>query len=391
MQQGQAAASASSSSTRGLGSAAGTSSQLPIRASLRYQGRSGSEIVISIGSAADFDSVVEELKRRIPPRQRRYEPYSKRWYIADDYEFVLYHLFDNYSPFRASVQPQPTRTIPSPLPVPTVSPTQSTQQARNIPAKNFLYGIIAFAVVAYLLSSWTSRPDQQIADAEPYSAPRAAPVTSTTAPVRAQVSPKVATRAVKAANIREGPGVNYVVIDQAAANEAVKLVGYNDSTGEVWYLLEPGGWIWSDLVAVQPANLPFVAAPAAAPMAAAQPAKPLSIRTAAATAAAPKQPSVAAQSCTGGCVAYPTWCEPAIKGNVSFNSGERIYHVPGQEYYGETVINPDYGERWFCSEEEAMDAGWRRGISDAYYRHNCYNDYNDYNRYNCYNCYNRFN
>ena len=196
----------------------------PSRASLRYQGRSGSEIVISIGSAADFDSVVEELKRRIPPRQRRYEPYSKRWYIADDYEFVLYHLFDNYSPFRASVQPQPTRTIPSPLPVPTVSPTQSTQQARNIPAKNFLYGIIAFAVVAYLLSSWTSRPDQQIADAEPCRAPRAAPVTSTTAPVRAQVSPKVVTRAVKAAD-REGPGVNYVVINQAAprSREARRL------------------------------------------------------------------------------------------------------------------------------------------------------------------------
>ena len=78
--------------------------------------------------------------------------------------------------------------------------------------------------------------------------------------------------------------------------------------------------------------------------------------------AEPKQPSVAAQSCTGGCVAYPTWCEPPIKGNVSFKSGERIYHVPGQEYYDETVINPDYGERWFCSEEEAMDAGWRRAF-----------------------------
>jgi hypothetical protein len=43
----------------------------------------------------------------------------------------------------------------------------------------------------------------------------------------------VATRAIKAANIRGGPGVNYAVIDQAAANEALKLVGYNDSTGEV--------------------------------------------------------------------------------------------------------------------------------------------------------------
>lgn len=59
-------------------------------------------------------------------------------------------------------------------------------------------------------------------------------------------------------------------------------------------------------------------------------------------------------------MAYPAWCEPPIKGNVGFNSGERIYRLPGQEYYDETVINPDYGERWFCTEEEAVDAGWRR-------------------------------
>ena len=49
-----------------------------------------------------------------------------------------------------------------------------------------------------------------------------------------------------------------------------------------------------------------------------------------------------------------------IKGNISYNTGEKIYHVPGQEYYDETVISPEYGERWFCSEEEARAAGWRR-------------------------------
>ncbi|WFU50734.1 hypothetical protein [Sinorhizobium terangae] len=48
-----------------------------------------------------------------------------------------------------------------------------------------------------------------------------------------------------------------------------------------------------------------------------------------------------------------------IKGNVSFG-GERIYHVPGQEYYSETIINPLQGERWFCSEEAAREAGWRK-------------------------------
>jgi hypothetical protein len=49
-----------------------------------------------------------------------------------------------------------------------------------------------------------------------------------------------------------------------------------------------------------------------------------------------------------------------IKGNISINSGERIYHVPGQRRYRETKIRPEYGERWFCSEAEARQAGWRR-------------------------------
>ncbi|MEP7454129.1 hypothetical protein [Phyllobacterium sp. SB3] len=49
-----------------------------------------------------------------------------------------------------------------------------------------------------------------------------------------------------------------------------------------------------------------------------------------------------------------------IKGNISINTGERIYHVPGQEFYLKTNISPGYGERWFCSEKEAITAGWRR-------------------------------
>jgi hypothetical protein len=49
-----------------------------------------------------------------------------------------------------------------------------------------------------------------------------------------------------------------------------------------------------------------------------------------------------------------------IKGNVSRNTGERIYHVPGQRYYAATKISLIHGERWFCSEEEARRAGWRK-------------------------------
>ncbi len=49
-----------------------------------------------------------------------------------------------------------------------------------------------------------------------------------------------------------------------------------------------------------------------------------------------------------------------IKGNISWDSGARIYHLPGDEYYEQTSIVPSEGERWFCSEDEARAAGWRR-------------------------------
>jgi hypothetical protein len=49
-----------------------------------------------------------------------------------------------------------------------------------------------------------------------------------------------------------------------------------------------------------------------------------------------------------------------IKGNVSFTTGERIYHVPGGDYYAATVISAAYGERWFCTEADARASGWRR-------------------------------
>ena len=49
-----------------------------------------------------------------------------------------------------------------------------------------------------------------------------------------------------------------------------------------------------------------------------------------------------------------------IKGNISISSGNKIYHVPGQQDYENTRIQPEHGEKWFCSEEEAIKAGWRK-------------------------------
>jgi hypothetical protein len=62
--------------------------------------------------------------------------------------------------------------------------------------------------------------------------------------------------------------------------------------------------------------------------------------------------------CPFGCSYPKTGC--SIKGNISIKTGEKIYHVLGQYFYDETIIKPEYGERWFCTEQEAIANGWRK-------------------------------
>ena len=49
-----------------------------------------------------------------------------------------------------------------------------------------------------------------------------------------------------------------------------------------------------------------------------------------------------------------------IKGNISIETGNKVYHVPGAEDYDSTVIDSTHGERWFCTESEAIANGWRK-------------------------------
>ncbi len=79
--------------------------------------------------------------------------------------------------------------------------------------------------------------------------------------------------------------------------------------------------------------------------------------TAPRTQASPTPLAPAPAGCPQGCANPPPNCY--IKGNIS-SSGEKIYHVPGGRYYDATVINPDAGERWFCTEAEAVANGWRK-------------------------------
>ncbi len=53
--------------------------------------------------------------------------------------------------------------------------------------------------------------------------------------------------------------------------------------------------------------------------------------------------------------AAPNGC--AIKGNVTAHG--RIYHMPWSPWYGKVKIDAAKGKRWFCTEAEALAAGWR--------------------------------
>lgn len=46
-----------------------------------------------------------------------------------------------------------------------------------------------------------------------------------------------------------------------------------------------------------------------------------------------------------------------IKGNIN-GRGVKLFHSPGDMSYGNTIITESKGERWFCTPEAAVAAGW---------------------------------
>jgi len=49
-----------------------------------------------------------------------------------------------------------------------------------------------------------------------------------------------------------------------------------------------------------------------------------------------------------------------IKGNLGKDDNKKIYHYPGCSEYDRVVVELDIGEQWFCSEEEAIKAGYKK-------------------------------
>jgi hypothetical protein len=49
-----------------------------------------------------------------------------------------------------------------------------------------------------------------------------------------------------------------------------------------------------------------------------------------------------------------------IKGNISIDTGNKLYHLPGMKDYKITKISPEKGEKWFCTKSEAIASGWKK-------------------------------
>ncbi len=50
----------------------------------------------------------------------------------------------------------------------------------------------------------------------------------------------------------------------------------------------------------------------------------------------------------------------AIKGNIEKHYGDKIYHFLGCSGYSNVIVELDRGEQWFCSEKEAVEAGYTK-------------------------------
>ena len=113
--------------------------------------------------------------------------------------------------------------------------------------------------------------------------------------------------------------------------------------------------------AIQPPPTPTNApTPVATPTAAATASRAAPTPTAAAPTQMRSAPASQPSTCPSGCATPPPGC--AIKGNIN-SSGEKIYHLPGQSNYTATIIDASKGERWFCTEDEAVANGWRKSKS----------------------------
>lgn len=161
-------------------------------------------------------------------------------------------------------------------------------------------------------------------------------------------------------NVRSGPGTNYSTVQTLPESTSVLGVGLNAAKTWVQIELPSGelGWVSVDFVTIDnPVNLAIISDIPPTPIVASSEQQSSSGESSSSDGASGGNTDNPFQ-CVGGCATPP---DPScvVKGNVN-SSGEKIYHVPGGSFYDRTDIKPEEGDRWFCTEAEAVEAGFRR-------------------------------
>ena len=57
---------------------------------------------------------------------------------------------------------------------------------------------------------------------------------------------------------------------------------------------------------------------------------------------------------------YSGTVDPVIKGNVEAVTGDLVYYAPDSLFYSTTEVNEDDGDRFFCTETDAVSAGFKK-------------------------------
>ncbi len=159
---------------------------------------------------------------------------------------------------------------------------------------------------------------------------------------------------VPVANIRSGPGRQYQVIGTVKQGDLLEVFGQNadGSWMEVAYTAFDNGWVLKSLGSV---SFNYDDGRLLCKDAEVIPITSTAINTES------NQTTIEKTACPDGCTTPPSGC--VIKGNIKYQGTDKIYHLPGCEDYEKTVISSDYGERWFCTEAEAVANGWRKAYN----------------------------
>lgn len=235
--------------------------------------RSGERIYFTIGKAQDMNATIRALQSQVPNHARHIDPILREWQVDCGYEHVLTALFVN---FPSVMRNQSGAYVP---PIPS---SYNHSGGRLINALNqaigYLYGslltwslwllipLMGFALWTLLNSQSINLilnlPRIEVLD-NPIQVQPEVEVTQPP-PTVTQIPPTSTTQVIanvtvlQTANLRAGPGTDFEVREQVSSGEELVLTGQVLPPGDtyIWFRLENGLWIYSQLVSGPATTLP---------------------------------------------------------------------------------------------------------------------------------------